>query len=220
MMGRHVWEGDVMAQEIERKFLTRNEAWRSLATGQLYRQGYIYTNVDRQVCLNTHELVFTAPNQHMTTPIPPAMALEILAILAAAPLETHPAPLPLHSDRFTLRPRIVGDRGIFTIKTRTVGISRSEFEFEIPLDIANQLLDQVCDRPLIEKYRYKIPYAGLIWEVDEFLGENQGLILAEVELTSEDQTFDRPDWIGLEVSGDGRYFNSYLAKHPFTRWPD
>jgi adenylate cyclase len=216
-----------MAQEIERKFLPRDDTWRAIATGQLYRQGYIYTDSDRQVCLSLSELVgeltreltsalvFITPKQRLTAPIPTAIAREIAAVLASPVLLMH-----LHSDRFTLRPRIIGDRGIFTIKTRTVGISRSEFEFEIPLETANQLLDQVCDRPLIEKHRYKIPYAGLIWEVDEFLGENQGLILAEVELTSEEQSFDRPDWIGLEVSGDPRYFNSYLAKHPFTHWAD
>ncbi|MBW4419213.1 MAG: CYTH domain-containing protein [Myxacorys californica WJT36-NPBG1] len=151
--------------EIERKFLVSNDDWRTLATGTLYRQGYIPT-----------------------------------------------------TDQRTVRVRIAGQQGFLTIKGKTQGISRSEFEYEIPLEDAAQLLDTLCDPPLIEKHRYRIPLDGLVWEVDEFLGENAGLIVAEVELADEAQAIALPSWIGQEVSSDLRYYNSNLAKHPFRHW--
>ncbi|MGF1479768.1 MAG: CYTH domain-containing protein [Cyanophyceae cyanobacterium] len=116
----------------------------------------------------------------------------------------------------TVRVRVVGDRGILTIKGPTVGSTRSEFEYEIPIADALELLE-MCDRPLIEKTRYKIPFGKLIWEIDEFAGENQGLILAEVELTHEEQVIDLPEWIAREVS-DPKYFNANLVKHPYREW--
>ncbi len=118
----------------------------------------------------------------------------------------------------TVRVRIAGDQGYLTLKTPTVGLSRREFEYPIPLADAHELLDLLCDRPLIEKTRYRIPIGQHVWEVDEFAGENQGLILAEVELSHEQEAIALPDWVGQEVSGDRRYFNSYLAQHPFTTW--
>lgn len=118
----------------------------------------------------------------------------------------------------TVRVRTVGDKGFLTIKGVTVGVSRSEYEYGIPTDDANALLNDLCERPLIEKTRYKIPYGGLTWEIDEFFGENQGLVVAEVELKDEQQAIDRPSWVGQEVSGDPRYFNSNLIKTPYTRW--
>jgi len=118
----------------------------------------------------------------------------------------------------TVRVRTVGDKGFLTIKGITIGVSRSEFEYSIPTEDANALLNDLCERPLIEKTRYKIQQGGLTWEIDEFFGENQGLIVAEVELKDEHQAFDRPPWIGQEVSGDPRYFNSNLIKTPYTRW--
>lgn len=117
-----------------------------------------------------------------------------------------------------VRVRIAGDQAFITIKGKTEGIARSEFEYEIPLDDANQLLDTLCQKPLIEKYRHKIALNDVVWEVDEFLGENQGLVMAEVELADENQSIELPDWIGEEVSHDARYYNANLAKHPFTRW--
>ncbi|MGK7890362.1 MAG: CYTH domain-containing protein [Leptolyngbyaceae cyanobacterium] len=120
----------------------------------------------------------------------------------------------------TVRVRIAGETGYLTLKGPTSGLSRLEFEYEIPLTDAQQLLDELCDRPLIEKYRYRLEINGLIWEIDEFIGENQGLILAEVELEQPDQAIDFPPWLGLEVSGDPRYFNSNLAKTPFSQWED
>jgi adenylate cyclase len=80
------------------------------------------------------------------------------------------------------------------------------------------MLDTLAEKPIIEKNRYKIPYEGLMWEIDEFFGENQGLIVAEVELKSEDQAFKKPEWVGAEVTGDPRYFNSNLISHPYTKW--
>ncbi|BAT54753.1 hypothetical protein NOS3756_37260 [Nostoc sp. NIES-3756] len=118
----------------------------------------------------------------------------------------------------TVRVRIAGNQGYLTIKGPTVNFSRSEFEYPIPLADAEEMLDTLCDRPLIEKTRYKIEWSGLVWEVDEFAGANQGLIIAEVELTDEAQQVEIPDWIGTEVTGDARYFNSYLVKHPFGEW--
>jgi adenylate cyclase len=118
----------------------------------------------------------------------------------------------------TVRVRIAGEQGYLTLKGAAAGISRAEYEYAIPVADAAEMLDILCDRPQIEKTRYKIPHNGLIWEVDEFSGENQGLILAEVELTSPDQSVSLPPWIGQEVSHDFRYFNSNLAKFPYSRW--
>lgn len=157
--------GERMGQEIERKFLLRHDGWRTLATGQLYRQGYIPTQGTQ-----------------------------------------------------TVRLRVIGARGFLTIKGAAVNGSRSEFEYEIPVAEAQEMLDSLCARPLIEKYRHCITVDRWLWEVDEFLGENSGLLLAEVELSSESDEPIIPDWIGEEVTGDRRYFNSYLVDHPFSSW--
>ena len=156
-----------MATEIERKFLVKGDEWRSLATGIVYRQGYLSTKKDCSV-----------------------------------------------------RVRLVGDRGYLTIKGLTQGFSRAEYEYTIPAEDAQDMLDNLCARPLIEKTRYKIEYAGLTWEVDEFAGENQGLIVAEVELTQTNQQIELPDWIDQEVSDDPRYYNVNLIQHPYRQWPD
>jgi adenylate cyclase len=118
----------------------------------------------------------------------------------------------------TVRVRLAGEQGYLTIKGLTEGFSRPEYEYAIPAEDAQEMLDNLCDRPLIEKTRYKIEAAGLIWEVDEFAGENQGLIIAEVELTDANQTLELPSWIGKEVSDDPRYYNANLAQHPFNQW--
>mgnify|MGYP005849342259 CR=1 FL=1 len=155
-----------MPTEIERKFLVKGEAWRSLSpTGTVYRQGYI-------------------PTQNRTT----------------------------------VRVRLVGEQGYITLKGLSKGISRAEYEYPIPAQDAREMLNTFCDRPLIEKTRYKLEFAGLIWEVDEFAGENQGLILAEVELTDENQIVELPDWIGKDVSDDPRYYNANLVQHPYSQW--
>ncbi|OUL20204.1 CYTH domain-containing protein [Nostoc sp. 106C] len=118
----------------------------------------------------------------------------------------------------TVRVRIVGNQGYLTIKGISVKYSRSEFEYPIPLADAQEMLDTLCDRPLIEKIRYRIEYGNLIWEIDEFDGVNKGLILAEVELSHEQQKIELPIWIGEEVSDNPKYFNSNLVKHPFSQW--
>lgn len=156
----------IVGTEIERKFLVKGNAWRSLAPGKRYRQGYLSTVKER-----------------------------------------------------TVRVRTAGDKGFVTIKGITTGATRSEYEYEIPLADANEILDQLCERPLIEKVRYRIPAeGGLFWEVDEFFPDNAGLVTAEVELKNENQTFAVPDWVGEEVTGDPRYFNANLIAHPFSRW--
>ncbi len=154
-----------MATEIERKFLVKGNEWRSLATGTVYRQGYLSTKKNCSV-----------------------------------------------------RVRLVENQGYLTIKGLTEGCSRTEYEYPIPAIDAIEMLDKMCETPLIEKTRYKIEYAGLTWEVDEFAGENQGLIIAEVELTDANQTLELPDWIGQEVSDDPRYFNANLVEHPYSQW--
>jgi len=154
-----------MGIEIERKFLVRGDAWRTLGTPILYRQGYLPTR-----------------------------------------------------DGVTARARIAGERAYLTLKGKSQGYSRAEYEYPIPLKDAEEILETLCAQPLIEKYRYAIPQGDLVWEVDEFLGENQGLILAEVELEQEDQAVTLPPWIGAEVTGDRRYDNASLARHPYRRW--
>lgn len=154
-----------MGTEIERKFLLQGEAWRSLATGIRYRQGYLSSAKER-----------------------------------------------------TVRIRTAGDAAFLTIKGLATGATRAEYEYAIPLEDGNEMLDTLAEQPLIEKVRYTIAHGNAVWEIDEFLGENQGLVVAEVELSSEDQPFDRPEWLGEEVTGDPRYYNSSLVAHPYSRW--
>lgn len=154
-----------MSKEIERKFLVNGNAWRTLAQGVLYRQGYLNSAKER-----------------------------------------------------TVRVRTAGEKGFLTVKGITNGVTRSEFEYEIPFADANKMLSGLAEKPLIEKRRFKIPAGSLVWEIDEFLGENAGLIVAEIELPNEDAPFERPDWLGREVSNDPRYFNSNLVRHPFSQW--
>ena len=118
----------------------------------------------------------------------------------------------------TVRVRIEGEAGVLTIKSKSVGATRGEWEYPIPLQEAQEMLDRLCERPLVEKYRRRIAYAGFTWEVDEFLGENAGLVVAEIELPLEDAVFDKPDWIGQEVTGDKRYYNSSLIRFPYSQW--
>ncbi len=119
----------------------------------------------------------------------------------------------------TVRVRLAGDKGYLTLKGPTVGITRSEFEYVIPVADAKELLETMCDRPFIEKVRYRLLSDHLLWEIDEFSGENTGLIVAEVELETEDQAITKPDWLGKEVSDDPRYYNVNLSRHPYKTWP-
>ncbi len=156
-----------MKQEIERKFLVRDETWRDAVTrATRLRQGYL--------CLD------------------PAR---------------------------TVRVRVSGTQGWLTIKGPGEGSSRAEFEYPLPLADAIDLLDHLCRRPQIDKTRHLVPHGGLTFEVDVFHGDNEGLIMAEVELAAVDTHVDLPPWIGQEVTGDHRYFNAYLTQHPFRTWP-
>jgi len=150
--------------EIERKFLLKNEDWRSLGVPVHYAQGYLVADGER-----------------------------------------------------TVRVRVAGAKGFLTIKGQTQGFSRKEFEYEVPVDEALEML-KLCSIPMVEKYRTKVLYEDKIWEVDEFEGDNKGLIMAEIELNSEDETFAIPPWIGPEVTSDIRYYNSFLARNPFKNW--
>ena len=118
----------------------------------------------------------------------------------------------------TVRIRTIEKMGFITVKGSAIGISRSEFEYEIPIEDAKLILNTLCEMPLIEKYRTKIEMNEVTWEVDEFVGENDGLVIAEVELKDENQKIVLPDWIGEEVSGNHIYNNSYLVKHPYKTW--
>ena len=157
-----------MAQEIERKFLLRNDEWRRLAdSGTRYVQGYL-----------------------------------------------------IGAKQASVRVRIEGDMARLNIKGATLGVSRMEFEYPIPIDDAEVLLEQLCEKPLIDKHRYRLPYADHEWEIDVFSGENEGLTVAEIELNSADEEFERPDWLGAEVSHDPRYYNVSLVKNPYKNWRD
>jgi adenylate cyclase len=118
----------------------------------------------------------------------------------------------------TVRVRLAGSQGSLTIKGKTIGARRQEFEYEIPGADAQRMLDTLCERPLIEKVRYTLRVGRHTWEVDVFEGENAGLVIAEVELESEEEAFEKPDWAGEEVTDDSRYFNSNLVAKPFRTW--
>ena len=125
-----------------------------------------------------------------------------------------------HDKNATVRVRIAGTTGWLTIKGKTVGATRSEFEYPVPEEDARQMLDELCNAGVIDKTRYRLPQGTLCWEIDVFHGENDGLIVAEIELPSEDTPFDRPAWLGEEVTGDPRYYNSALSSTPFNQWAD
>lgn len=124
--------------------------------------------------------------------------------------------LSSHPER-TVRVRIAGDHATLTIKGVTTGITRREFEFAVPLPDARAMLS-LCEQPLIEKRRYVEQLGASVWEIDVFGGANAGLVVAEIELASPDAAFERPAWLGREVSDDPRYYNSNLIRHPYTQW--
>lgn len=118
----------------------------------------------------------------------------------------------------TVRVRLAGQRGTLTIKGRSRGAARAEFEWPIPADEARELLDTLAIPPLVEKVRYRVPVGGHVFEVDVFSGRNAGLVVAEVELAAEGDSFERPGWLGPEVTGDGRYANAALVSSPYDTW--
>jgi len=124
----------------------------------------------------------------------------------------------VESSGATVRVRLLGERGFVTIKGASRGISRPEFEYEIPAADAEYMLENLCSDRLVSKKRYTFESAGMIWEIDVFSGLNEGLTVAEVELDSEAQFFEKPEWLGEEITSDFRYYNAALARHPFTRW--
>lgn len=155
-----------MATEIERKFLVRDDSWRTHASvGTPYRQGYLSS-----------------------------------------------------ATTCSIRVRVAGDKGFLNIKSATLGARRTEYEYEIPLQDANELLVQLCTHPLIEKVRYLVQHADHTWEVDVFEGENAGLVIAEIELEHEQESFELPQWAGEEVTGDPRYYNVSLVARPYRDW--
>ncbi|UOG90798.1 MAG: CYTH domain-containing protein [Candidatus Thiothrix sulfatifontis] len=122
------------------------------------------------------------------------------------------------SKRASVRVRIADDTATLNIKGMTLGIQRPEYEYEIPLPDATELLDQLCERPLIEKTRHFIEFGGKLWEIDEFHGDNAGLIVAEVELDAPDDVIPMPHWAGADVSHLERYYNVRLTQYPYSRW--
>jgi adenylate cyclase len=122
------------------------------------------------------------------------------------------------SNKSSVRIRTEDDEANINIKSATLGIHRHEYEYAIPLTDAHEMLDKLCEKPLIEKTRHFVIHDGKTWEIDEFKGDNLGLIVAEIELDSEDENINLPDWVAEEVSEDVRYYNVSLVKHPFKDW--
>ena len=118
----------------------------------------------------------------------------------------------------SIRARVAGEQAWLNLKARRSGMTRLEFEYPIPVADANEILDELAQGPILEKYRHLIPAGEYVWEVDEFLGANAGLIVAEIELPSETAQFERPSWLGEEVTEDERYYNFNLAQKPYTEW--
>ena len=124
----------------------------------------------------------------------------------------------MNSEGSTVRVRIAGDEGILTIKGKAINLERPEFEYTVPLADAEEMLGLLCAENKIDKTRYKIPVGQHIWDVDVFHGDNDGLVVAEVELSKPNEAFEQPDWLAEEVTGDARYFNARLIQHPFKDW--
>ncbi len=125
----------------------------------------------------------------------------------------------LHSDAHSsVRIRVSDDSAKINIKSATIGAQRQEYEYDIPLQDAQELLDSLCHKPLVEKTRHIVVHRQHTWEIDEFAGDNQGLIVAEIELSTPDETFEKLDWLGEEVTEDIRYYNNQLVKHPYKNW--
>ncbi len=122
------------------------------------------------------------------------------------------------NDHSSIRIRVTGERADINIKAKVIGAQRREYEYEIPLIAAQEMLQDLCDKPLIEKTRHLLRFGQHTWEIDEFVGENAGLVVAEVELASEDEEFEHPDWLGQEVTEDVRYYNICLVNHPYSHW--
>lgn len=123
-----------------------------------------------------------------------------------------------HQIGATVRIRIQGEHAWLTIKGKNRGAVRSEFEYPVPLEDARAMLAELCEAGVIDKTRYRIPHGDHLWEVDVFHGDNHGLVVAEIELADEAQSFHRPAWLGEEVTSDPRYYNSALSRTPYVHW--
>lgn len=157
-----------MADEIEHKFLIKNDEWKQqIKSSSNYKQGYLTSDQKRSV-----------------------------------------------------RIRISNDKAWLNIKSATIGSFRKEYEYEIPLAEGQEILKTLCEKPIISKTRHFVPYKQHLWEIDVFDGDNLGLTVAEVELTRLGEHFEKPIWIGKEVTDDIRYYNNSLCKHPYTEWKD
>jgi adenylate cyclase len=119
-----------------------------------------------------------------------------------------------------IRVRVAPEKGFLTIKQGAGGFARREFEYEIPRSEACLMVEEMSRGYLVEKIRHRIGHAGKVWEVDEFLGSNQGLVVAEIELERADESFEPPPWLGREITGEGRFSNAALSRQPFCLWPD
>ena len=126
----------------------------------------------------------------------------------------------MQGNQLTFRIRIADDQAFLTLKGPVSGCSRSEFEYPIPCKDAGEILENFCESGLIEKYRYHVPCGSRIWEIDEFLGDNAGLIIAELELDSPDESFEHPPWLGREVTSEIRFYNSRLREYPYRNWTE
>ena len=118
----------------------------------------------------------------------------------------------------SIRVRISGDNANLNIKSATLGVTRKEYEIPIPVADAREMIETLCEKPVIEKTRYYVPHHQHIWEVDVFVGDNEGLVVAEIELSDADEVFEKPAWLGKEVSDDTRYYNVCLVKNPYKNW--
>ena len=122
------------------------------------------------------------------------------------------------NDRSSIRVRIAGEKANLNIKSATLGIFRNEYEYDIPLADAEEMLEKLCEKPIIDKIRHFVIFDGKTWEIDEFSGENKGLIVAEIELNDENEVITLPEWADEDVSHDARYYNVCLVKNPYCNW--
>lgn len=121
-------------------------------------------------------------------------------------------------DKASVRIRVQDEKANINIKSATLSMRRMEYEYDIPLDEALEMLDQLCKQPQVDKTRFIVEQGKFKWEIDEFYGDNEGLIVAEIELSDENEVFEKPSWVGEEVTEDPRYYNVNLIKHPFNKW--
>ena len=126
----------------------------------------------------------------------------------------------LSGNHLTFRIRIADNLAFLTLKGPVSGCSRSEFEYPVPKKDAEEILKNFCESGMIEKYRYRVPCGSHVWEIDEFLGRNAGLVIAELELNSPEEPFEQPEWLGREVTGEIRFYNSRLREYPFQEWTE